>query len=144
MFDLLVLHNRVPQIAAPSNNHFVVTRNWKMQEDGFCPVIPKVSAGDAQARGGGGGERGGSFSHLLWQWWMLLSAWGLVPPWPEPRKQTPHMAWASSQHGSTPRGKSWNPCCRAPEAREGTGNEEDSHHLIWCPWKVSRRSPTAS
>lgn len=59
MFDLLVLHNRVPQIAAPSNNHFVVTRNWKMQEDGFCPVIPEVSAGDAQARGGGGGERGG-------------------------------------------------------------------------------------
>lgn len=65
MFDLLVLHNRVPQIAAASNNHFVVTRNWKTQEDGFCPVMPGVSAGDAQPGGGAGGERGGSFSHLL-------------------------------------------------------------------------------
>ena len=74
MFELLVLHNRVPQNAAASNHHFVVTRDWKAQEDCFCPVMPGVSAGDAQARGGVVGRGclrswgleapGGSFSHL--------------------------------------------------------------------------------
>lgn len=56
MFELLVLHNRVPQNAVASYNHFAVTRDWKTQEDCFCPVMPRVSAGDAQARGGGGGK----------------------------------------------------------------------------------------
>ena len=112
MFELLVLHNRVPQNAVASNNHFAVTRDWEIQEDCFCPVMPGVSAGDTQARGGGGGMgvspqlgAGSTWRQLLTLTLTAVNAAvcrGLSAHWPEPHEQSPHMAWASSQHGSPP------------------------------------------
>ena len=106
MFELLVLHNRVPQNAAASNHHFVVTRDWKAQEDCFCPVMPGVSAGDAQARGGGGGE-GVSPQLGARSTWRQLLTFTLTAvnaavcrrrsaPWPEPTSRLP--TWPELPH----------------------------------------------